>query len=229
MSKFENNPSNVLVKGNLFKNDLVRRIPNLFPLNVTTGTDALGTTEGFTVQNGATISSSTDWGIRGNKSLKIVTPGTEPYEGIHIRVPAEAGQYYTVKSDVKGTLTDGRFALRFRDDSTILASNYLSPYPTLDNEVKRFTMSGLAPETTTTAELLIATSVSTPEATTFYIDDLYCIEGELPVDYMTDVVNNDVLTGSISKRINHRAFTNFNKTLVDIDGFSSETFTLRYM
>lgn len=227
MSKFENNPSNVLVKGNLFKKDLVGRIPNLFPLNVTTGTDALGTTEGFTAQNGATISSSTDWRIRGNKSLKIVTPGTRTFEGIYIRVPVEAGKYYTVKSDVKGTLTDGRFILRFMDGSTLLAINYFLPHPNLDNEVKRFTVSGLAPETTTTAELQICTSWFTPEATTFYIDDLNCIEGELPVDYMTDVSNNDVLTGSISKMIQRRASTYFNKTLVDIDGFSSETFRLR--
>lgn len=58
--------------------------PEKLSQNVVTGTDYLGTTTGFNSNRGGVLSSSTDEAHSGERSLKVVTPGTQTLEGIVI-------------------------------------------------------------------------------------------------------------------------------------------------
>jgi hypothetical protein len=57
---------------------LESKVGNLLTENQASGTDALGTTEGFTATN-ATISSDTGWAARGTRSLLLTSTGTNGY------------------------------------------------------------------------------------------------------------------------------------------------------
>jgi hypothetical protein len=101
--------------------------PELLTLNQQTGTDALGTTVGFsTYGTGVTISSSTDQAHSGTNSLKCITPGTVVNEsavinattvssatnyvaGIWVYAPVGAVMYYQIYGNISSYITATSF------------------------------------------------------------------------------------------------------------------------
>lgn len=78
---------------------------NLLTSNQATGTDTLGTTAGFTGFRGTeTISSDATTYFQGAKSLKVITPGSQAYEGMTVvSTVVDVSNTYTTSIYLKGT------------------------------------------------------------------------------------------------------------------------------
>lgn len=81
--------------------------PNLLPANISTGTDTLGTTEGFI---GDTIESSTEDCYSGSRSLKATYPAVY-YDNVFFFFNFDAEKTYTVSLRFKSSNTTHEFRL----------------------------------------------------------------------------------------------------------------------
>lgn len=82
--------------------------------NITTGSDFLANTNGTSAYNGASIESSTEWSSEGDRSFKIILPGSVVDESVYFltntydRLPTQAGDYRIAFMKIKGS---GNFRL----------------------------------------------------------------------------------------------------------------------
>ncbi len=133
--------------------------PELLTLNQRTGTDALGTTEGFSTNNSATISSSSEQAHSNSKSLKCITNGSAVDEGVkwtatvtnttHIQ---GAWIYAPIGALLRLAIT-GKNATSFTGTGTW---QYVEVNGTLDAGTAEFRV----------------TTITNTQAITFYVDDL---------------------------------------------------------
>lgn len=145
------------------------RGPNLFTENVATGTDTLGTTEGFyTYQGEEILTSSNEWASQGTKSLKVSIPGTRANEGVFIATwDANPSTNYGFKMKINNP-----------NASNLLVSIYDQGWATM---IKSFSITTIGPHTIQTtfssgesldAAMIRVVCVDAVE-THFYIDDCY--------------------------------------------------------
>jgi hypothetical protein len=148
---------------------------NLLKPNQADATDTLGTTEGFTTY-GTTISSSAEQVIRGNKSLKIVTAGSESVESaITQSVNVNPSTIYTASHKIiapLGALMKIELVERNSADGIISASN--TPFVGTGNlqnvnVTKQFGPTGVK------ARIYIATT--TTQKITAFVDELQLEKG----------------------------------------------------
>lgn len=140
--------------------------PELLTPNQRTGTETLGNTTGFTNIGGSNITSSNEQAHTNTKSLKCTTPGTKTVEGVKTtNTTAEKSTTYIGSAWVYTPLgTTMLIAITDDIDTT---------------EIKTFTGTGewqyitvtMTTDTHTSINLVIR-NTGTPQAITFYLDDL---------------------------------------------------------
>jgi len=167
--------------------------------NQITGTDALGTTAGFTNYGGATLTSSIEEAHSGVKSLKVVTPSAVVDEGVFLQTPGQSyavnqaaqGQQWYLSTWVKAPL-GATLRLQFveRNAAGAYVAYQMSPF-TGTGIWQQVTISRtLTHATVVQLDVLVITDVSA-QAITFYVDDI-----EL---YRTDMTGNAhaAITGAV--------------------------------
>jgi hypothetical protein len=133
---------------------------NLLTANVSTGTDTLGDTTGFTAYNSAALSSSTEQAYQGSRSLKVVTPGAVTTEGANCTYTLANGNPVSGSVMVKAPLGAAMSLQITGSDYTLFTGT---------GEWQKVSM-GVANKTSS-ANVYIWTT-TTPQAITFYVDML---------------------------------------------------------
>jgi predicted phage tail component-like protein len=101
---------------------------NDIDLNIATGSDYFGDTTGTSQQSGATVESSTEWAIEGEKSFKITFPGSVEQERIRFltneneMLPAVAGDERTLITNYTSISPFRLYLLGKKSDYTTLDS-----------------------------------------------------------------------------------------------------------
>ena len=85
-----------------------------------------GTTTGFAVYNGSTISVSTTWSAQGSRSIKVVTNGSQADQGVITSSTYEAispNETYTEQVRIKGTGTFGLYLTELNSSLGIVGAS----------------------------------------------------------------------------------------------------------
>jgi hypothetical protein len=158
---------------------------NLLTANQSTGTDSGGNTTGFSVNNGATLSSSNTQAMQGSYSLKVVTPGAVAVEGTYL---ALSGLTNAVSYNISGWV--------YAPLGSIF-SIYGAYYTGTGNwqyVTYSWTQSG------TTLNIYITTS-SYAQAITFYVDMLQLEQKAYPTSWTLGGTTRNAVTCTIPSSV----------------------------
>jgi hypothetical protein len=134
-----------------------------------------GTVTGFVAHLGATISSSTEQAWQGSRSIKVITEGASPNEGVRVNCPAKIGATYSLSLWIRGS---GTARLLLSEAGTGQAT--LGDVVHLTDSWQRLTVTRTV---TTYTTLYCYARIVSQQDTTFYIDGLQLEEGDTATDW----------------------------------------------
>ena len=161
------------------------QVGNLLTENVATGTDALGTTEGFGLQH-CTGESSTDYALQGSKSLKVTANTATAIINITMggksgvnggAIPVIAGTTYTFTINLRAPVVTNQMYVRiywYQADGDTPASTAYSDGPllTLADEWRLGTVTGIAPGDAVLASVKVIRVTNFTTGDVLYVDKL---------------------------------------------------------
>ena len=165
---------------------------NRFGLNVRTGTDELQNTNGFTTWGSSTISSSTEWASKGDRSLKGVTTNSASDQGIstspvNVRPNIIHNARLVVMSNVNQTV---KFGLRELNSSDTTIDTTVKEIVLEANVPQRISIDRTFGATGERARIYVITKTAINSiiyADEFYLDDYPLIKGiEVEIERKTN-------------------------------------------